>query len=134
MLTKIHANHRLFTWLLGLLVQCLWAGALHAAPVLDLQLQDRVRFSTDVCAVWQTAMLPGRGLDTSKPLDAQTVWDWPEDRFVPGKAQPVTVRDGERFVGRLSVQVQDSPHSLVVELPMPRLDVAHLSYRYNGGA
>lgn len=133
MVTKNHTYQRLIVWLAGLLLQCLWLGALHAAPVLDLQSQDRMRFNTDVRAVWQTTMVPGKGLDTSKPLDAQTLWDVPEDRFAPGTAKPVTVRNDQRFVGRLSVQVQDSPHSLVIELPMPRLDVAHLSYRYRSG-
>ncbi len=133
MVTKNRIYLQLRFWLVGLLVQCLWAGAAHAAPLLDLQQQDRVRFSTDLRSVWQTTMVPGNGQDTSKPLDAQTLWDLPEDRFAPGTAQPVTVRNGERFVGRLSVLVQDSPHSLVIELPMPRLDVAHLSYRYNDG-
>jgi GGDEF domain-containing protein len=133
MATKAYTFQRLVALLAALLFQCLWLGALHAAPVLDLQSQDRMRFNTDMRAVWQTTMAPGKGLDISKPLDAQTMWDWPEDRFVPGTVKPVTVRNDERFVGRLSVQVQDSPHSLVVELPMPRLDVAHLSYRYRSG-
>jgi GGDEF domain-containing protein len=121
---------------IGLLLalQSLLLGSLHAAPQLDFRQQDRAQVSVDVRSLWQTAMVPGNGLDTAKPLDAQTVWGWPDDRFAPGKAAPVTVQNGERFVGRLSVLVQDSPHSLVVELPMPRLDVAHLSYRYDNGA
>jgi two-component system, sensor histidine kinase LadS len=134
MVTKIDTHLRLITRLACCLVQCLWLGAAHAAPVLDLQSQDRMRFNVDVRAIWQTTMAPGKGLDTSKPLDAQTLWDMPEDRFAPGTAKPVTVRNDERFVGRLSVLVQDSPHSLVIELPMPRLDVAHLSYRYHSGS
>ncbi len=124
----------LFKVMLLMALQCLVLGTVHAVPQLDLRQQDRARFSMDVRPIWQTAMLPGQGIDTAKPLDAQMVWDIADDKFAPGKATPATVRNGERLVGRLSVLVQDSPHSLVVELPMPRLDVAHLSYRYGTGA
>ncbi len=117
-----------------LVLHAVQLAAVHAAPQLDVRQQDRARLSVDVRPLWQTAMLPGQGLDTAKPLDAQRVWDMADEKFAPGKAAPVSVRDGERLVGRLSVLVQDSPHSLVVELPMPRLDVAHLSYRYGDGA
>ncbi len=126
--------HKLFQIALLLGLQSLLLGVLHAAPQLDLRQQDRARLTVDVRPLWQTAMLPGQGLDTAKPFDAQTLWDMADDKFAPGKAAPVTVQNGERLVGRLSVLVQDSPHNLVLELPMPRLDAAHLSYRYSTGA
>jgi GGDEF domain-containing protein len=118
---------------IGLLMQGFAVGSLYAAPVLDLQSQDRARMEIDLRTVWQTAMVPGQGADTSKPLAAQTVWDWPPEQFAPGKATPVMVRNGDRLIGRLSVQVQSSAHSMIVEVGMPRLDVIHLSYRYNNG-
>ncbi len=107
---------------------------MHAAPQLDLRQQDRARLSLDVRTAWQTAMVPmGDGLQ-SQLLDAQTVWNWPDSQFKPGQKVPVTVKDGERLIGRWSMQLADSPHSLLVQLPMPRLDRVHLSYRYNNDA
>jgi GGDEF domain-containing protein len=133
--SKLNAiSMQLFQLIVALILQFVVMGTLLAAPQLDLRQQDRTRLTVDLRPLWQTAMVPDQGLDTAQPLDAQAVWSWPDDRFAPGKAVPVTVRNGERLVGRLSMLVQDSPHSLVIELPMPRLDVAHLSYRYDGGA
>lgn len=118
---------------LAVVGQCLLAGSLQAAPQLDVRQQDRARLQMDVRTHWQTTMVPAQGMATATPLDAQTVWDWPDARFAAGKAAPVSVPVGERLVGRLLLRVQDSPHSLAIELPMPRLDVVHLSYRYNDG-
>ena len=117
-------------WLL-MLLQCLLLGTLHAAPQLDLRQQDRARMHIDMRSAWQTAMVPGQGMDTALPLVAQTVWSLPDSQFAPGIAGPVMVKDGDRLVGRLSVLLEDSPHNLLVDVPMPRLDVVHLSYRYN---
>ncbi len=115
-------------------LQCGLGGALWAAPQVDLRQQDRANLRMDVRAAWQTAMVPDAGGNPSMPLDAQAVWLWPDSQFKPGVAAPVTVQNGERLAGRLSVAVGASPHSLLVELPMPRLDVVHLSYRYNDDA
>jgi GGDEF domain-containing protein len=124
---------KLFQMAVLLALQVLWLGPLQAMPQLDLRQQGHATIDRDLRSVWQTAMVPGLGLDTAKPLDAQTVWSLSDDRFAPGKAEPVIVRNGERLVGRLAVWVQDRPHGWVLELPMPRLDVVHLSYRYNEG-
>ncbi len=119
---------------LALWLQCWLGGALLAAPQLDVSPQDRARLRMDVRSSWQTTMVPGAGAAPSLPLDAQAVWLWPDSQFKSGAAAPVTVKNGERLVGRVSLLVGASPHSLLVELPMPRLDVVHLSYRYNDEA
>ena len=117
-----------------LTLQCLLGGALHAAPQLDLRLQDRARLGTDIRAVWQTTMVLDRDFAPTQPLDPQTVWAWPDSRFQPGQTRPLTIKEDERLVGRWSMLVEDSPHGLLVELPVPRLDLVHLSYRYNNEA
>jgi GGDEF domain-containing protein len=122
---------KLLQMLLPLVLQCLLIGTLQAAPQLDLREQDRMRLHTDVRSLWQTALVPGAGADPKLPLDAQTVWSWSDSQFTLGKAEPVRVQDGNRLIGRFSVLLQDSPHSLLVDIPMPRLDIVHLSYRYN---
>jgi GGDEF domain-containing protein len=123
-----------FFCLTAVLLQCFLGGALQAAPQLDLRQQDRARLSMDVRTAWQTAMVPEGSTPSSQPLDAQTVWDWPDSQLKSGQKTPVTVKDGERLVGRWSMLVGYSPHSLLVELPMPRLDRLNLSYRYNQDA
>jgi GGDEF domain-containing protein len=125
---------KLLQMLLPFVLQCLLMGTLQAAPQLDLREQDRERFNTDVRSVWQTALVPGSGADPTLPLDPQTVWSWPDSQFAPGKAEPVRVQDGNRLIGRFSVLLQDSPHGLLVDIAMPRLDIVHLSYRYNNEA
>ena len=121
--------------LLSLLaLQCLLGGALDAAPQLDLRSQDRARLGIDIRAVWQTAMVQGESISPTQPLNPQAVWGWPDSRFQPGQTRPLTIKDDERLVGRWSMLVKDSPHGLLVELPVPRLDLVHLSYRYNNEA
>ena len=117
-----------------LALQCLLAAPLQAAPQLDLRKQDRASLSMDVRTAWQTAMVPAGSTPPSQPLDAPTVWSWPDSQFKPGQKTPVTVKDNERLIGRWSMLVEGSPHSVLVQLPMPRLDLVHLSYRYNNDA
>ena len=127
--------HRAFFRCLAFLVmQWVVCGLAQAVPQLDLRLQDRERFSTDVRPVWQTAMVLDKSIAPTQPLDAQAVWAWPDSRFQAGQAQPVTIKNDERLIGRWTMLVADSPHSLFLELPVPRLDLAHLSYRYNDEA
>ena len=122
-------------WLPAVLaLQCFLGGALQAAPQLDLRVQDRARLNTDIRAVWHTTMVLDKNFAPTQPLDAQSVWDWPDSRFQPGQTRPVTIKDDERLVGRWSMLVKDSPYGLLVELPVPRLDLVHLSYRYNNEA
>ena len=107
-------------WLPAVLaLQCFLGGALQAAPQLDLRVQDRARLNTDIRAVWHTTMVLDKNFAPTQPLDAQSVWDWPDSRFQPGQTRPVTIKDDERLVGRWSMLVKDSPYGLLVELPGP---------------
>ena len=130
---KLH-NFRLFGWLTLGVLQLLFAAALQAAPLLDLRQQDVSNLRLDIRNLWQTALLPGTAAAAEQPLDAQAVWALPDSTFKPGLAAPVQVEDNQRFVGRMSVRVSASSHSLLLELPMPRLNMAHASYRYNNEA
>ena len=124
-----------FFWLPMLMaLQLLLAAPVQAAPQLDLRQQDRASLSTDVRALWQTAMVSGNNVAPRTPLDAQAVWLLPDSQFQPGQTTPLTIKDGQRLLGRWSMLLGDSSHDLLVELPMPRLDVVHLSYRYNNDA
>jgi GGDEF domain-containing protein len=114
-------------WLLVSLAQ--------AAPALDLGGSDPSRLQFDLRSHWQMARLAGPDRAGSLPLDPQVVWSIPDSQFVAGQQAPMKLRAGERMVARLAIQVQGSQNDLLVELPMPRLDIVHLSYRYdNDGA
>jgi GGDEF domain-containing protein len=116
-----------FGWLLVSLAQ--------AAPTLDLGGLDPSRLQIDLRAHWQTARLAAQDRAGTVPIDAQAVWSMPDSQFAAGQQAPVKLRAGERLVARLAVKVQASQNDLLVELPMPRLDIVHLSYRYdNDGA
>jgi hypothetical protein len=112
-------------------VHCLWGGALFAAPQLDISQQDLTTMRIDVRSAWQTAIIPSHGRPSNKPLDAPSVWELPEAQFQPGKVMPVTIKEGERLIGRLSGKVGENAYSLLLDLPMQRLDLAHASFRYN---
>ena len=126
-------NKKLTTYALriGLLAHCLWAGALLATPQLDISQEDSASMRIDVRSAWQTAMIMSNGRPSNKPLDAQSIWELPEAQFQPGKAMPVMIKEGERLMGRLSVRVGANPHTLLLDLPMQRLDLVHASFRYN---
>jgi GGDEF domain-containing protein len=114
-----------------LLVHCLWGGASLAAPQLDISQQDLAAMRIDVRSAWQTAIIQSNSAPSNKPLDAQSIWELPEAQFKPGEAKPITIKPGERLIGRLVLRVGANPHTLLLDLPMQRLDLAHASFRYN---
>ncbi len=120
------------TVLLAMLI--LGTGVAWAAPQLDIGQADVSTMRIDVRSTWQTALVASSTAPLTQPLDAQALWALPDSAFQPGKASPVPVAEGKRFVGRLSVLVGAKPQTLVLELPMPRLDISHASYRYNNDA
>ncbi len=111
--------------------QCFWAFTLHAAPQLDIRQQDLGALRIDVRSTWQTSIVSGQSTPATLPLNAQATWDLPDSQFQSGKAMPITIGEGQRLIGRLSVSVGENPHTLLIDLPMPRLDIAHASFRYN---
>ena len=121
-------------WLALIALLCCFCGNAQATPQLDLRSQDRKQLNTDIRSTWQTAMVLEKTIAPAQPLDAQTVWDWPDSRFQAGQAKPLTIKADERLVGRWSMLLAASPHGLFLELPVPRLDLVHLSYRYSDDA
>ncbi len=116
--------------LLAVILLALLPSLARAVPLLDLRAQDPHSLSTDLRAALQSARVQAPNPDPMKAFDAAAVWAWPEDRFTVPAAQSFRLEHGERLVSRLTLQVQASENSLVLDMPMPRLDIAHLSYRY----
>jgi GGDEF domain-containing protein len=104
-----------------------------AAPVLDLRAQDLGAQRIDLRTHWQTARVLAPERAESAPLDAQSLWSQPDPQFAADQNAPVRLQAGERWVGRLALQFPTNAQDLMIDLPMPRLDAAHLSYRYDNG-
>jgi GGDEF domain-containing protein len=119
---------------LVLAVMLAWAapGKAHTAPALELGSQDYARLRIDLRQHLLVRRVPDQGRTVATAFDPQTVWSWPDSQFLAAfPSKPMGLQSGERLLAKLAVKVQASPHSLLVEFPMPRLDVAHLSYRYD---
>jgi GGDEF domain-containing protein/riboflavin transporter FmnP len=112
----------------------LYLPTVHALPVLDLSAQDARYFSVDIRQHWHAQWLPGQTLPAQQAQDPSVVWALPDSAFSPTDTRS-TLRflENDRWVGRLALLVHEQPTNMVLELPMPRLDAAHLSYRYNEG-
>ncbi len=105
-----------------------------SAPLVDLGAANYNYLSRDLRPDWQTARVPTQVASDTAAFDPQTVWAWSDETFTAVyPKRPMSLQREERLVGRLRVAMQEHPTSMLVELPMPRLDAAHLSYRYNDG-
>jgi GGDEF domain-containing protein len=120
-------------FLLVVVWQCAWWPSAHAVPMLDLRSQQTSQINTNLLNAWQSLQLQDDRTAKYTAINPQTVWQWPESQFAQGAAQhpSVQLKAGERWIGRLQLQVTPSSQGLVVDLPMPRLDITHLSYRYD---
>jgi GGDEF domain-containing protein len=106
----------------------------NAVPLLDLRAQDARQIRVDLKEHWQTQWIPAKKLPVTQAHDPSEVWALPDSAFTAGVGTGnATIRfeAQDRWLGRLVLQVNEQPFSMVLELPMPRLDAAHLSYRYD---
>jgi diguanylate cyclase (GGDEF)-like protein len=115
----------------------LWTGysaAAHAVTSLALQGNDYQHIEIDLRPHWQTAVVVSKAPVVQAALAPQAIWDMADSQFAAPQAHPkLKLADNERVVARLSVPLQAQPYGLVVDIPMPRLDAVHLSYRYDSG-
>jgi GGDEF domain-containing protein len=122
---------------IALILLALLPGLARAVPLLDLRAQQPGKLDTDLRVQMQSARVQAPNPDPMQAFDAAQVWAWPESQFTapPGQTiiEPVRMLYGDRLVSRLALQVPASDNGLVIDLPMPRLDIAHLSYRYVNG-
>lgn len=105
-----------------------------AVPLLDLRSQDARQIKIDLRDHWQTQWISAQKLLATQARDPIDIWALPDSAFSAGAGSSgATLRfeAQDRLLGRVVLQVQEQPYSMVLELPMPRLDAAHLSYRYN---
>ena len=119
-------------WLV-LMLPCAWVPLAHAVPVLDLRAQEPHSINVDLLETWQNLRLQDDRTAKYTALDPQTIWQWPDSQFAAAAGQSASepLKAGERWISRLQLQVSPSSQGLVVDLPMPRLDIAHFSYRYD---
>ncbi len=112
----------------------LGVGHALAVPLADFSKQSHSQMALNLHPLWQFAKLQAPNAKPEEAFDAAQVWAWPEAQFAaPQAAKPFTLSQGERWVGRLRLQLPPSEQGVMLEIPMVRLDIAHLSYRYNDG-
>ncbi len=122
---------RRYFWLM---LCALYGPLVQSAPLLDLRAQDARYFAVDIRQHWHTQWLPGQTLRAQQAQDPSVVWAKPDSVFSPSDTRStLQFLENDRWVGRLALMIQEQPTNMVIELPMPRLDAAHLSYRYNDG-
>ncbi len=120
--------------LLATILLALLPGLSDAAPSVDLRSSNLHDLRMDLRTQWQIHRMQTPHPQALQSVGAATVWGWPDSQFATGlDLKPVKLALGERLVGRLALQMKEGDQGLVLELPMPRLDEAHLSYRYNDG-
>lgn len=126
--------------LLALQLACVQAAhgvqGAQGVPTLDLRTQttDAVitQLPLDLRSHWQSTRVAAPSADATQPYDAEAVWQWPASQFeVTPQAAAQRLNARERWIGRLALQVAPSDAGLMIDLPMPRLDIAHISYRYD---
>jgi diguanylate cyclase (GGDEF)-like protein len=124
-------------WTIALVVLCvgmLSVGRAYAVPVLDARSANADYLEIDLRSHWQATVVSSTNSVAQASMDPQVVWDLPDAQFGPLPAQHrYKLNADQRLIGRLSISMQSQPSSLLVEMPMPRLDAVHLSYRYDAG-
>jgi GGDEF domain-containing protein len=121
----------------------LWHALSHAVPQLNWdQLlarsangNGRADVSLDVRNHWEMTRVGGVELANDVALDPVQIWRWSSQRFSSrDQTEPVRIRSGERYVGRLSIVSVQAANDANLTIGMPRLDAVHVSYRVNEGA
>jgi GGDEF domain-containing protein len=127
---------------LALLVLMLWHALAGAVPQIDWSDQikaaaqpgQRSTVSVDLHNLWESTIVGGVTTTNAQFFDPDQVWYWPEKRFntrIPRQAY--VLHEGDRLLARLQIFSEKTGTELNLNMQMPRLDAAHVSYRYEGG-
>lgn len=96
---------------------------------------SKSQFSIDLTQLWESALLTAQAASESQSTDPEVLWALDARHFntmPPENSHNLSL--GERIVCRITMQIPVDLGDLFLEIPMPRLDAAHFSYRYvNGG-
>jgi GGDEF domain-containing protein len=97
-------------------------------------------FSVNVSALWESAVLKAHGITDRQATNPDVLWALEDQHFnVKPHTGAAKLAQGERIVGRIVLQIPqategvDEPGDMFLEIPMPRLDVMHMAYRYGDG-
>jgi GGDEF domain-containing protein len=96
--------------------------------------EKRESLEIDLRQRWERTLVGSIQEPDSQPIDPASIWAWPAQRFssVPN-LKPVPLRKGERLITRMTVFSERLASDFSITVMMPRLDVAHVSYRYDNG-
>lgn len=95
--------------------------------------EQRAHLAVDLRSIWEETLVGKVKLTNGEAFDPQQVWQWPAPRFGAGSKQAVSMQAGERLVARITVFSERVGTDFNLSFAMPRLDAAHVSYRYDGG-
>ncbi len=114
-----------------------------AAPQIDWgdmlqRLPDQsagAKLEIDLRGRWERTLVGSVEESNEKPIDPALIWAWPAQRFsAKPDLQPFILRSGERMVARWTVFNEKLASDFLLTVKMPRLDVVHVSYRYDFGS
>jgi GGDEF domain-containing protein len=97
------------------------------------QLSDiNAHASVDLRQHWQAAVINVGGLPHTQPSDPQALWSLPDAHFkTNGVPERTRLTQSQRYVARMSMVSSGFGANINLSFLMPRLDAAHLAYRYN---
>jgi two-component system, sensor histidine kinase LadS len=100
-------------------------------------------FTLNVSALWESVVHKGHAtpaIADRQATNPDVLWTLEEQNFsAKPRTEIVKLSQGERLVGRVTIQMpqtaagMDEANDMFLEIPMPRLDVMHMSYRYDDG-
>jgi GGDEF domain-containing protein len=128
--------------MLALLLILAWHFAASAVPQIDWTEQinaasrpgQRSAVSVDLRKVWEITRVAGAFGSNAEFSDPNQVWNWSPKQFSTRVEKSFyALKQGERLVARIQLLSEKSGTELNLSMQMPRLDAAHVSYRYNSG-
>jgi GGDEF domain-containing protein len=116
--------------LAGAVPQIAWTDQIQAVAQPGL----RSTVSVDVLDLWESTIVSGVTTTNAQFFDPEQVWSWSAKRFnTRMPKQAYALREGDRVLARLQIFSEKAGTELNLSMQMPRLDAAHVSYRYDGG-
>ncbi len=106
--------------------------ALITAPEFTKLSQSNAQVNIDIRRHWESALTDVRDLPAHKPSNPETLWNKADSEFEVGwMPKRLMLNAGQRYVGRLNLQPTDYGGTMYLVFRVPRLDAAHVAYRYN---
>jgi GGDEF domain-containing protein len=127
---------------LALLMLMLWHALASAVPQIAwtdqinsaAQPGQRSTVSVDLLDLWESTIVGSVTTTNAQFFDPEQVWNWSAKQFnTRAPKQAYALSEGDRMLARLQIFSEKAGTELNLSMQMPRLDAAHVSYRYDSG-